>query len=88
MEEIKPNQLPLSRIFPQVGALECQMFQKTNQLVSLSEQQLVDCAFTTGNNGCSGGWVETAFLYVMNNGLQTEESYPYEKKVSLKGLPL
>ncbi|KAI4893070.1 hypothetical protein NFI96_023250 [Prochilodus magdalenae] len=66
--------------FSAVGALECQMFQKTNQLVSLSEQQLVDCAFTTGNNGCSGGRAENAFLYVMYNGLQTEESYPYEKK--------
>jgi cathepsin L len=49
----------------------------TGQLVSLSEQQLLDC--TTGrNNGCRGGVMNYAFQYIANNGgITTEDAYPY-----------
>ena len=64
--------------FGTTGSIEGAHYLATKQLVSLSEQQLVDCS-TAGNKGCKGGDAIFSYKYILaNKGLATEDDYPYD----------
>jgi len=64
--------------FATVGALEGAIQLATGELVSLSEQELVDCNVGGEDEGCGGGYPDVAFEYVIEkHGLTNEANYPY-----------
>ncbi|XP_073146599.1 senescence-specific cysteine protease SAG39-like isoform X2 [Henckelia pumila] len=64
--------------FSAVAAIEGIHQLTTGKLVSLSEQELVDCD-TSEDQGCNGGLMDYAFQYIIGNkGLTTESNYPYQ----------
>ncbi|NXW78084.1 CATH protein, partial [Hirundo rustica] len=68
--------------FSTTGCLESAIAIATGKLLSLAEQQLVDCAQAFNNHGCSGGLPSQAFEYILyNKGLMGEDTYPYRAKV-------
>lgn len=74
--------------FSTTGAIEGANFVATGKLLSLSEQQLVDCDHkcdatkkTECDSGCHGGLMTNAYNYLMEaGGLEEEDSYPYSGK--------
>ena len=63
--------------FSTVGSTEAAWARAGNDLVSLSEQELVDC----GAGDCNGGWVDRAFDTILKQGgLNLESDYPYTAK--------
>jgi len=68
--------------FSTTGALESGYQISSGQLVSLSEQQYVDCDGFP-NLGCSGGQMSSALKWAESHDICTEESYPYIAKGGL-----
>jgi len=69
--------------FSATGAMEGAYFVATGKLVSLSEEELVQCDMT--DMGCSGGSMEQAFAWVEKNGICSEEAYPYTSGSGVRG---
>ncbi|RQM22609.1 hypothetical protein B5M09_005570 [Aphanomyces astaci] len=68
--------------FSTTGAVEGAAFVSSNNLVSLSEQELVDCDHD-GDMGCGGGLMDHAFGWIKNHvGLCKEEDYTYHANAS------
>jgi len=64
--------------FSATGAVEGAYAIATKKLVSLSEQELVDCS--TSNLGCNGGLPSRAFGWIVSNKITSEVLYPYTGK--------
>ena len=63
--------------FSAVGSMEGQHAKATGQLKSLSESQIVDCDVNGTDEGCFGGWMDGAFKYAIETGMEQEQDYPY-----------
>ncbi|PIA37195.1 hypothetical protein AQUCO_03000051v1 [Aquilegia coerulea] len=73
--------------FSTTGAVEGANFLATGKLISLSEQQLLDCDHKCDrkdkdcDNGCGGGLMTNAYKYLLEaGGLEEEKVYPYVGK--------
>lgn len=66
--------------FSTTGGMEGAGYIASKKVVSLSEQSLVDCSGSYGNQGCNGGLMDNAFKYIKAKGIPLESAYPYTAK--------
>jgi cathepsin L len=67
--------------FSTTGSVEGAYALATKNLISLSEQQLMDCSQAEGNESCEGGLMDDAFQFIIKNkGICSEADYPYQEK--------
>ncbi|KAL4620552.1 hypothetical protein ACB092_06G163100 [Castanea dentata] len=65
--------------FSTVAATEGITQLTTGKLISISEQELVDCDIKGEDQGCEGGLMENGFEFIIQNGgITTEANYPYQ----------
>ncbi|XP_065857740.1 senescence-specific cysteine protease SAG39-like [Euphorbia lathyris] len=65
--------------FSTVAAVEGITQLTSGKLISLSEQELVDCDTKGEDQGCEGGLMDDGFKFIIGNqGITTETNYPYE----------
>ncbi|KAH0468137.1 hypothetical protein IEQ34_003170 [Dendrobium chrysotoxum] len=51
---------------------------RTGNLISLSEQQLMDCDVNGNEHGCRGGTLEGSYKFIIQNrGITSDTNYPY-----------
>ncbi|CAH1442706.1 unnamed protein product [Lactuca virosa] len=73
------GQCGASWAFSAIGAVEGINQIVTGDLITLSEQQLIDC--DTSNYGCDGGFITDAFDFIIKNGgIHSDKDYPYTAK--------
>ena len=63
--------------FSSIASIEGAYFLSSGKLVSLSEQQLVDCSSSYGNEGCMGGIFLPSYQYAEATSICSEKDYPY-----------
>ena len=63
--------------FSTAGPIEEHYAIKYGKQVVLAEQQLVECSWAFGNNGCNGGLFANGYAYVKQYGLELNSTYPY-----------
>merc|ERR1711865_1185606 len=70
--------------FSTTGSTEGAYQIASGHLVSLSEEDLVQCDHN-GDQGCSGGLMDHAFGWIKQNGICTETDYPYTSGAGTTG---
>jgi C1A family cysteine protease len=68
--------------FSTIAAVEGAHAIQQKELLSLSEQHLVDCS-RNGNLGCNGGLMDNGFTYLQTHAAELETAYPYTAKSSI-----
>lgn len=68
--------------FATIGTAECMVAMASGKVLSLSEQQLIDCdrGPPLYDLGCDGGDFEGGIRYIAQNGIDLESDYPYLAK--------
>lgn len=69
--------------FSALAAVESALIQSgADKTIDLAEQELVDCALTPkyDNEGCNGGWMDSAFDYILDHKISQTKDYPYKAR--------